>query len=169
MSCGVGHRCGLDLALLWLWYRPAAVALIRPLTWELPYAAPVAPKSKSKTNKKRLLKYSWSLNNMGLNCVDLLIYGFSIANTTVPCDPQLVESTDTGESWIGKAGCKLIWVFLTSWRAGTPNACVQGATVYFHVTHFFLLCLLKGLRWRFFHKGIEKYIGGGNGKILEVH
>ena len=24
MSCGVGHRLGLDLALLWLWHRPAA-------------------------------------------------------------------------------------------------------------------------------------------------
>ena len=30
MSCGVGHRLGLDLVLLWLWHRPAAVALIRP-------------------------------------------------------------------------------------------------------------------------------------------
>ena len=39
MSCGVGHRCGLDLALLWLWRRWVATALIRPLAWELPYAA----------------------------------------------------------------------------------------------------------------------------------
>ena len=29
MTCGVGCRCGSDLALLWLWRRPAAVALIR--------------------------------------------------------------------------------------------------------------------------------------------
>ena len=27
-----------DLALLWLWRRLAAVALIGPLAWELPYA-----------------------------------------------------------------------------------------------------------------------------------
>ena len=27
-SCGVGHRCGSDLALLWLWYRLAAAAPI---------------------------------------------------------------------------------------------------------------------------------------------
>ena len=33
-----------DLALLWLWYRPAAVAPIPPLAWELPYAAAVALK-----------------------------------------------------------------------------------------------------------------------------
>ena len=44
MSCGVGSRRGLDLALLWLWCRPAAVTLIRPLAWEPPYAADVALK-----------------------------------------------------------------------------------------------------------------------------
>ena len=27
-SCGVGGRCGLDLALPWLWYRRAAAARI---------------------------------------------------------------------------------------------------------------------------------------------
>ena len=27
-SCAIGHRCGLDLALLWLWDRPAAAAPI---------------------------------------------------------------------------------------------------------------------------------------------
>ena len=30
MSCGVGRRCGFDLALLWLWCRLAAGAVI----WE---------------------------------------------------------------------------------------------------------------------------------------
>ena len=44
VSCGVGHRCGLDLALLRLWCRPAAIVPIRPLAWEPPYAAGVAPK-----------------------------------------------------------------------------------------------------------------------------
>ena len=28
LSCDVGHRCGSDLALLWLWRRLAAVAPI---------------------------------------------------------------------------------------------------------------------------------------------
>ena len=37
MSCGVGHRCGSDPALLWLWCSPAAVALIPPLAWEPPH------------------------------------------------------------------------------------------------------------------------------------
>ena len=32
LSCGVGRRRGSDLALLWLWCRLAATALIRPLS-----------------------------------------------------------------------------------------------------------------------------------------
>ena len=35
-----------DLALLWLWPRPAATALIGPLAWEPPCAAAAALKSK---------------------------------------------------------------------------------------------------------------------------
>ena len=46
MSCGVGRRCGLGPALLWLWRWPEAVAPIRPPAWELPYAAPAALKTK---------------------------------------------------------------------------------------------------------------------------
>ena len=46
MSCGVIHRRGSEPSLLWLWYRPAAVAPIQPLAWEPPYAtgAPPPPK-----------------------------------------------------------------------------------------------------------------------------
>ena len=49
MSCGVGHRCGSDLALLWLWlwHGPAATALIQPLAWEPPYATGAALKKKN--------------------------------------------------------------------------------------------------------------------------
>ena len=39
MNCGVGHRRGLDLVLLW--HRLEATALIQPLAWEPPYAADV--------------------------------------------------------------------------------------------------------------------------------
>ena len=49
MSCGVGCRSGLDLALLWLWYRPAATARIRPLAWESPYAEGAALEKAKKT------------------------------------------------------------------------------------------------------------------------
>ena len=48
VTCGVGRRCGSDPALLWLWCRPAAVALIQPLAWELPYAVGSALKRKKK-------------------------------------------------------------------------------------------------------------------------
>ena len=53
MSCGVGQRCGSDPALLWLWRRPAAVALIQPLAWELPYAVGVALKEQNKTKQNK--------------------------------------------------------------------------------------------------------------------
>ena len=46
MSCGVGHRHGSGLVLLWRCYRSAAVAPIQPLAWELPYAVDVALKRK---------------------------------------------------------------------------------------------------------------------------
>ena len=52
MSCGVCRRHCSDLALLWLWYRPAAVALIRPLAWEPRYASSAALKSKKKKKTK---------------------------------------------------------------------------------------------------------------------
>ena len=48
MSCDVGHRHGLDPALLWLWCRPAAVVPIWPLACEPPYATSAALKSKKK-------------------------------------------------------------------------------------------------------------------------
>ena len=46
MSCGVGHRCGSDPVLLWLWL--AAAVLIWHLAWDLPYAAGAALKRKGK-------------------------------------------------------------------------------------------------------------------------
>ena len=46
-NCSVGHRRGLDLALLWC--RPAATAPIRPLAWELPHAKGAALRGKKDT------------------------------------------------------------------------------------------------------------------------
>ena len=51
MSCDVGCSRGSDPALLWMWPRPAATALIQPLAWELPYALSVALKIKIKKLK----------------------------------------------------------------------------------------------------------------------
>jgi len=47
-ECSVGHRYSSDPALLWLWQRPAAIALIWLLAWELPYASGVALKRQKK-------------------------------------------------------------------------------------------------------------------------
>ena len=52
MSCGVGRRGGSDPKLLWLWCRLAAVAPIRPLVWEPPYAAGMALEKGKKTKNK---------------------------------------------------------------------------------------------------------------------
>ena len=60
MSCGVGRRRGSDPALLWLWRRPVAAALIGPLAWEPPYAAGAAleqaKRQKDKTKQKNKIK-----------------------------------------------------------------------------------------------------------------
>ena len=54
MSCGIGRRRSLDLALLWLWCRLAAAAPIRPLAWEPPYALGAAlEKTKRQKNKNK--------------------------------------------------------------------------------------------------------------------
>ena len=39
VSYSIGHRCSSDLALLWLWHRLPAAALIGPLAWEPPYTS----------------------------------------------------------------------------------------------------------------------------------
>ena len=56
MSCGIGRRRGLDLALLWLWRRLVATALIGPLAWETPYAAGAAQEMAKRQKKKKKQK-----------------------------------------------------------------------------------------------------------------
>ena len=69
MSCGVGRRHGLDPKLLWLWYRPAAIALIWPLAWEFPYALGAALKI-DKTRWRKQLKIPRTLAGfLHLPCV----------------------------------------------------------------------------------------------------
>ena len=56
MSCGVGCRCGSDLALFWLWRRPVATGPVGPLAWEPPYAT-----GTKKKKSKDLILFSFSL------------------------------------------------------------------------------------------------------------
>ena len=54
----VKDRVLSDDALLWLWRRLAAAALIQPLAWELPFALGAALKRKRKKKKNN----SWDLH-----------------------------------------------------------------------------------------------------------
>ena len=66
MTCGVGRRRSSNLALLWLWRRLAAAALILPLAWEHSHAARAALKKKKKkvfTSVPQLEESSWILPN----------------------------------------------------------------------------------------------------------
>ena len=55
-----------DLALLWLWYRLRVTAPIRPIAWELPYAAGTAIK------KRRLFIYFFKEKCNLLKCFMLM-------------------------------------------------------------------------------------------------
>ena len=67
MSCGVGHRLDLDLALLWLWYRLVATALIRSLAWEPPHAMDAALKGQKTKKKERKKKKQVRRNGRQIN------------------------------------------------------------------------------------------------------
>ena len=81
MSCGVVCRCGSDPALLWLWCRLAAIAPIRPLAWEPPYAAGAALEKGKKTKSK---------NKHKKNKEDLVL---SILEFTVCRDTQIIATS----------------------------------------------------------------------------
>ena len=53
MSCGVGRRRSSDPAWLWLWlwHRVAAMAPIRTLAWEPPYATETAQETAKRLKK----------------------------------------------------------------------------------------------------------------------
>ena len=73
----------LGLALLWLWCKPAAAALIRPLARELPHAESAA--LKSKTNKQTVDRSS---------CCDSTVIkptGIHEDVGSIPCPTQWVK------------------------------------------------------------------------------
>ena len=67
-GCGVGCRRGSDPALLWLWCRLAAVALIPSLGWELPCAAGATLKKAKEKRKKQVVlgNKDWEPNQLGV-------------------------------------------------------------------------------------------------------
>ena len=61
MSCGVACGCGSDPVLLWLWCRPVAIAMIRPLPWEPPYAVRAAEEKTKRQKKEEELRFVYSM------------------------------------------------------------------------------------------------------------
>ena len=59
LCCGIGHRCGSDPALLWLWCRPEATAPMRPPSLGTSICRGCGPK-KTKKKKKSVWRI-WSI------------------------------------------------------------------------------------------------------------
>ena len=82
VSCGVGNRHGSEPVLLWLWCRPAAVALIGPLAWKPPYATGAALKGKKikikcfKVYKEFHILFLFNPHNhFSERCIHFMLYG----------------------------------------------------------------------------------------------
>ena len=74
----MGHRCGSDPALLWLWRRPVATAPIQPLAWEPPYAAGAAQEiATTTTNTGVPIMAQWLINPTRNHEVEGLIPGLA--------------------------------------------------------------------------------------------
>ena len=78
MSCGIGHRCGSDLALLCLWCRPVATAPIWPLAREL-HMLQVWPLKKGKEKETACNLFIWFVKKICINIFpSSLIKAFNI-------------------------------------------------------------------------------------------
>ena len=87
-SCDVSHRCGSDLALLWLWLKPTATAPISPIAWELPYAVDVALKRQKRKEKEKLLDIlllcSSGNNYRASLCLDSILFTLLVKEIFLP-------------------------------------------------------------------------------------
>ena len=97
LSCSVGCRRGLNLVLLCLWCRPAAVAPIQPLAWELPPAAGAALK-KAKKKKKRKRRTSLEIQQQlsKLKCVCFLTSSSTLAVYNIDIPVHIHKAFYTG-------------------------------------------------------------------------
>ena len=96
MSCGVGCRQGLHLALLWC--RPAAIAPIRPLAWEPPYVAGAALKKGQKTKKQtdqkkpQKAKSKVSLTNCKALVLGSFLFCFVFSLSSIPKGDDILQT-----------------------------------------------------------------------------
>ena len=102
VSCGVGCRWVLDLALLWLWYRPLAVAPIRPLAWEPPYAVGAALKSEKKEKRLNVEAKAWTsliLSDDDCICAIGITLILSCYGMNVCVHPQILVGSRNPPVW----------------------------------------------------------------------
>ena len=99
VSCGVGHRCTSDPALLWLWHRMAATALFRPLAWGPTYAVGAGlkiqkdqKKKKKRQKKKKKKKVRKLLNLFSLFARYLAFFFFFFSGTLTKADISTCNS-----------------------------------------------------------------------------
>ena len=89
-----------DLAWLWLWCRPAAVAPIWPLAWKLPYAAgQVWPPPKKTQQKKPQPLANRTPLALKVWCSEWLHRGTVAAGVPVTQEHQAVNGTNLPGSW----------------------------------------------------------------------
>ena len=89
MSCGVSHRHGSDPALLWLWCRQVATALIGPLAWEAPYAMEAAQEmAKRQKDKKKKILPGYSLRILHTNTTERPA---AVADSSTPSSKELLQ------------------------------------------------------------------------------
>ena len=109
MSYSVGCRCSSDLTLLWLWCRLAAVAPVRPLAWEPPYAAGAA----LKRQKKKSPVGFWI--GIELNLYTNMRYNWYPYIYMITCTLPLGR-----ENWY-KILLLSCWMLLMAWKGRTHN------------------------------------------------
>ena len=105
MRCGIGHRCGLDLSLLW--YRPGRPVATAPtglLAWESPYAMGVAKKKKK---KKKGSCEIYKIKNKLQNEIYLIFY-FTKKKKKSPWVYAINSQMD--QSIAKKSSCRIICI-----------------------------------------------------------
>ena len=95
MSYGVGHRHSSGPMLLWLWRRPAAAALIRPLAWEPPYAAGAALEKEKKNHFLWFLRTHLSGSGSGREGYVLLICKKPTEDHTDPTNKKFTNGINS--------------------------------------------------------------------------
>ena len=98
MNYGVGCRLSPNPMLLWLWHKSAAPAPVRPLAWELPYAAGTALKRQKK-------KIKWQFPGKQVSFLPFSTY-VSVAGTSKTLQGALLHSQEVLGGSVGQElGC----------------------------------------------------------------